>query len=108
MHGPAADHRDQGGGAPRRMQGLSQMHHGNGGGNGNGCGQPGFSAQPLEGGHPDDGGENMAAEQVPGLGQGAANSAVDKHGRGAEGADDHHQVGMIEQLVVDERDRGNA
>ena len=98
MHALTANHCDQGGSASRWMESLGEMHQGNRGGNGHGCSQPGLTAQPLEGSHPDKGGKNMTTEQIPRLGQGAADGAVDEHGRGTEGADDHHQVGLIEQF----------
>lgn len=108
VHAFTADHRNKSCRPTRWVQGHGQVHHRDRDGNGRGGRQPGLSAQPLEGGHPDNGGKDMPAEEISRLGQRTANGAVDEHRRSPERADDQHQTHLIKYFVMDEGHRGET
>jgi len=71
------------------------------------AGQPEMGRQKFEGGHPDEGRNDVPAQEVAGLGQGALDGPVNEHRRGPERADNHDQVGLIQPAVIDISHRPN-
>ncbi len=103
-----ADHRGQRGGAARRMQRARQRHDGDREPDREARGEHRVMDKAGDG-DADQGGERIAADDGPGLGEGACRHREDKHGRGADGRDDQGQMSaMPGDEGCDEAGKGDA
>lgn len=101
-----ADVGDEGGGATGWVQGLGDLHEHDGGSHGQGGGQPQVAGDDVMDRHAHDGADQVPADEVARLRQGAVDNAIDQHGRCAEGADQEYVIDGGQVTRIDPSDQG--
>jgi len=92
-----SDDSDKRGRAAGRMKGLRREHENDREGDRQRGRQPDRAAEELEARHAGEAGDDVAADEVPRLGQGALDGPIDQDGRCAEGSDEQRQVPRLEE-----------